>query len=101
MDHEVVPRLCKLCDWMLNSSRDHFRLHQGKNVKVTMEFKVPKKHILGPTLSTNMVQRVLRWERQKKCYGRKKQGLMAETYYYIFFNEILLGEEKMKIKKTK
>jgi len=32
-----------------------------------MEFKVPKRHILRPALSTNMVQRVLRWERQKRC----------------------------------
>ena len=24
MDHEVVPRPCKICDWLLNSSRDPF-----------------------------------------------------------------------------
>ena len=31
MDHEVVLRLCKICDWLLNLSNDHFSLHQGKN----------------------------------------------------------------------
>jgi hypothetical protein len=30
MDHKVIPRLCKICDWLLNLSRDHFGLHQGK-----------------------------------------------------------------------
>jgi hypothetical protein len=57
-------------------------LHQGKNVKVIMEFEIPKRHILRPTLSTNMVQRVLWWERQKRYYGRKRQGPMAEKCYY-------------------
>jgi hypothetical protein len=47
MDHEVIPRPCKICDWLLNSSRDHFGVHQGKNIKVTMEFEVPKTHIYG------------------------------------------------------
>jgi hypothetical protein len=44
--------------------QDHFGLHQGKNGRVTMEFKVPKRHIWRPTSSTDMVQRVLQWERQ-------------------------------------
>jgi hypothetical protein len=55
MDHEVVPKPCKVCDWLLNSSWDHFGLHQRKNVRVTMEFKVPKRHFLRPTLSVDMV----------------------------------------------
>ena len=56
MDHEGIPRLCKICDWLLNSSWDHFGLNQGQNVRVTMEFEVPKRHILRPTLFINMVQ---------------------------------------------
>ena len=32
MDHEVVPRPYKICDWMLNSSQDHFGLREGNNV---------------------------------------------------------------------
>ena len=63
MDHEVVPRPCRICDWLSNWSQVHFALHQGKKVKVAMEFEVPKRHIVRPTLSTNMVQRILRWER--------------------------------------
>ena len=63
-----------------------------------MEFEVPKKHIIRPTLSTNMVQRVLLWDRQKRCYiGRKRQGPMAEKY--CSYNKNLMNffeEEKMK-----
>jgi hypothetical protein len=66
MDHEVVPQPCKTCDWLLNLSRDHFGLHQRQHVRVTMKFEVPKIYILKPTLSSDMVERVLRWERQKK-----------------------------------
>ena len=65
MDHEVIPRPCKICNWMLNPSRDHFNLHQGKNVRVIMEFKVPKGHFLRPTIFTDMVQQILRLGRQK------------------------------------
>ena len=35
-----------------------------------MEFEVPEKHISKPTLSNVMVQEVLRWERQKMCFGK-------------------------------
>ena len=83
MDHVVVPRLCKICDWLLNSSWDHFCSHQGeKRVKVTMEFVVSKSHIVRPTLPTDMVQRVLRWEKQKRCssFFFKGQRPMAENY---------------------
>jgi hypothetical protein len=74
MDHEVVPRPNKICNWLLNSSRDHFGLHQGQNVRVTMEYEIPKGHILRHTLSIDMVQRVLQWERQKRCSSRKRDG---------------------------
>ena len=30
MNYEVVSKPCKICDWLLNSSRDHFGLHQEK-----------------------------------------------------------------------
>ena len=47
MDHEVVPKArVKTCDWPLNLSRDHFGLHQGINDEVTMDFEVPKRHVL-------------------------------------------------------
>ena len=37
-----------------------------------MEFEVPKRHSLRPTTSIDMVQHVLRGERQKMCSGKKK-----------------------------
>jgi hypothetical protein len=85
MDHEVVPMLCKICDWLLKLSWDHFGLNQGKVVRVTMEFEVPRRHNLRLTLSTDMVQRVWRWERQKGCTSRKRQGPMIERYYYYYY----------------
>ena len=56
MDHEVVPGSCKSIDWLLNSSQDHFGLHQEKNVRVIMEVEVPKGYILRPTSTIDMVQ---------------------------------------------
>ena len=74
MDHEVVPRPRKNYDWLLNSSQDHLNLHQGKNVRVTMEFEVFKRRILRPTLFTIMVQQILWWERQNRYSSEKKRG---------------------------
>ena len=42
MDHEVVPRPSKRCDWTLKSSRDDLGLRQGKNGRVTTEVEVLK-----------------------------------------------------------
>jgi hypothetical protein len=42
MDHEVVPRPSKRCDWTLKLSRDDLGLHQGKNGRVTTEVEVLK-----------------------------------------------------------
>jgi hypothetical protein len=47
MDHEVVPRPSKRCDWTLKSSRDDLGLHQGKNGKVTTEVEVHKFVVLS------------------------------------------------------
>ena len=60
------------------------------NVKVVVEFEVPKRHILRPILSTDMVRQVLRWERREMCSSRKRRGSMAEkcccnTFLMIFF----------------
>jgi hypothetical protein len=97
MDYEVVPMPCKIRDWLLNSSWDHFGLHQGKNVIVTMEFEVPKRHILRPTLSTDTVQRILRWERQKGWSSRRKAGGPWQTNVVMIMN--FLGEEKMNTRE--
>jgi hypothetical protein len=42
MDHDVVPRPSKRCDWTLKSSQDDLGLHQGKNGRVTTEVEVHK-----------------------------------------------------------
>ena len=65
-----------------------------------MEFKVSKEHMLRNALSTDMVRWVFWWERQKRYFGRTKQGPMEEKYYY---NEILMifWEEKMKRRENK
>ena len=47
-----------------------------------MRFEVLKRHILRHALSTDIVQRVLQWERQKRCSTSKWQGPMAEKYCY-------------------
>jgi hypothetical protein len=91
MDNEVVPRPCKIYDWLLNSSRDHFSLHQGKNFRVTIKFEVPIIHILRPTLSTDMVQYVLQWERQKRCCSRERQPMVEKCCYKKFLMIFFLG----------
>jgi hypothetical protein len=62
-----------------------------------MEFEVPKRHNLRPTLFANMVQRVLQWERQKRCSRRKRQGPIAKECCYNYFFQ----EEKMKTREDK
>jgi hypothetical protein len=105
MDHEVFPRPCTICDWLLNLSWDHFSLHQGKNVKVTMEFEVPKRHLLRPTLSIDMVQQFLQRKRQKRYYGKKKKkkdevvGIERKEYYNKICNEIFFGKKEDEDKR--
>jgi hypothetical protein len=73
MDHEVVPRPSKRCDWTLKSSRDDLGLHQGKNGRVTTEVEVHK-FFFKPTLSTAMVQRDFRWDKQKRWSRKNSKG---------------------------
>ena len=72
MDHEVVPRPSKRCDWTLKSSRDDLGLHQGNGI-VTTEVEVHK-FFLKPTLSTAMVQRVFLWDKQKRWSRKNSKG---------------------------
>jgi hypothetical protein len=55
-------------------------------------------HILRPTLSTNMIQRVLQWEMQKRCSSRKKVG--GSWHINIIIINFLMKEE-MKMTKDK
>ena len=87
MDHEVVPRPSKRCDWTLKSSRDDLGLHQGQNGRVTTEVEVLKICFLKPTLSTAMVQRIFRWEKQKRWFGKNSKGpCQKNAVLMIFFN---------------
>ena len=71
----VVLRPSKICDWLLNSSWDHFGLHRGEQrSERPWSSRFPKDVFLRATLSIDMVQWVLRWERLKRCFGRKKAG---------------------------
>ena len=49
MDHEVVPRPCKIVIGSWTRLKTTSIYTKGKNVKVTMEFEVPKRHILWLT----------------------------------------------------
>ena len=70
MAHRIVPSPCEICGWMLNSSWDHFGSHQGKNVRVTVEFEILKRHMLRlhyPLTWSNMF-----------CGGRGKRSDMVK-----------------------
>jgi hypothetical protein len=66
MDHEVVPRPSKRCDWTLKLSRDDLGLHQGKNGRVTTGVEVHKVVFFKPTISTATVQLVFRLGQAKE-----------------------------------
>ena len=91
----------------MNLFRNHFGLHQEQNVKATMEFKVPKRHISRPRLFIDMVQWILRWERQKRCSSRKRQGPIAEEccynkilmIFYFFLGGVRVDEDKKEDKR--
>ena len=100
MDHEVVPRPCKIYDWLLNSSQDYFGLHQGKNVRVIMKFEVPKRHVLRP----------IHWHgpmgfavgEAKRCSSRKRRGPIVEKCCYnASLMKFCLGKRKWRQEKTR
>ena len=101
MDHEVVRMPYKICNWLLNSSRGHTSLHQGKHIKLIMKFEILKRHILRPTLFIDMVQHVSQWERQKRCFVEKKQGPMAKKIMLLWFLMFFYWGENMKANSTR
>jgi hypothetical protein len=70
MDHEVIPRTCKIWDWLLNFSWDHFGLHQGKKCESDREVRSPKDIFEG-------LHYPLTWS-NKFCGGRGKRGGLVE-----------------------
>jgi hypothetical protein len=97
MDHEIIPRLCKICDWLLNSSWDHFGSHQGENARVTVEFKVPKRHIVdlhyplnGPTsFAVGEAKEVLWYKR-----ARARAWAWQRNTIKMIFLTIFLGKRR-------
>ena len=64
MDHQVVSRLCKIYDWLLNSSRDHFSLYQMKISYRPWRLRSPKDIFQGSHGPTGFAV-----GEAKKCYG--------------------------------
>ena len=61
-------------------------IHAGSTSVYTKEKHQSDHEVWGPPKS-DMVQRVLQWERQKRCFSRKKQEPMAKKCYH---NKILM-----------
>ena len=91
MNYEVRLGRCQRVNWLLNSSWEHFSLHYKKDGKGTMKVEVPKIQLSRHNKCSDMVQRVLRWKRQKRRYGRKRQGPMQEICHYNYFLMNLFG----------
>ena len=99
MDYAVVPRLRNISDWLLlSSSWDHFGLYQGTNVRVTMEFKVSKRHISRSTISMDMVQRVGGGRGKRGDLVEKSKGSWQRNYIYIFWGGGREDEDKRRQK---
>ena len=100
MVHEVVPCSPKICDWVLNLSRDHFGLYQGKKGRVAMGFEVPNRlvfhaciiHCHGP------VGFVLRKAKEiiplQKSWDHGNETPLIWTYIYIYYQTLLKLEER-------
>ena len=86
--------------WTMKSSHDHFGLHQGNKSHNDHGVRGPQNSFLKASLFTDMVHWVLRWERQKRCYSRKRQGSMSKKWYYnSFLMTYFLGGRENKDKR--
>ena len=86
--------------WLLNSSPDHFGLHQGNNFTVTMQFGSPKDIFQG-------LHYPLTWS-NGFCGGRGKRGALLGKDKGLWqrkivkktnFDEFIGGEEKMETRE--
>ena len=102
MDHEVLPRSCKICDWLLTSSHNHFGLHQGK--------KCQSDHgVQGPAKTHFKAYTIHRHGPTQFCDGRGKRGVMVEQtqgptakkYCYNIFLNIFFGGRDDEDKRRK
>ena len=104
MDHEVIPRPCKICDWLLNMSWDHFNLHQGKNVIASDHgVRGPPEDIFQglhypPTWSNGFCSgRGKRGALVEKCKGPWQRNTLIIKFLWIFFG----GREGKNNKRQK
>jgi hypothetical protein len=69
-----------------------------KNVNVTMEFEIPKRHISRSILSTDMLQNGFCGGRgyiPKRCYNIKKgKGPWLRNVVQYIFDEYFLGKKR-------
>ena len=105
MDHEVVPRPCKICDWLLDFSWDHFGLHQGrkkKKLEQPWSMRSSKYIFEGPRYLLTWSNKFCGVKRQKRRSTRKRQRHIAEKCCgNIFFDEIFSGKRRRRQEKTK
>jgi hypothetical protein len=95
--------LWKYVDWLLDSSRDHFGLHQGENIEWLWSSRFPKDIIVQgmhyPLTWSNGFcggrgeRGALVGEREKKAHDR------AMLLWYKLNEIVLWGQEKMKPKR--
>ena len=107
MDHEAVPRLCKICSWLLNASRDHVGLHQGKekkkrkNVRVTMKLEVSH---YPPTWSNGYCggrgKRSALVEKARDPWHRKVVIIMFEWFFIFYWGRGEGGGREVEDKRT-
>ena len=64
-----------------------------------MKFEIPKSHILRSTLCIDIVQRILRWERQKRYFGGKKGKILLKLFWMIFL--LFKSQREMKTRENK
>ena len=88
---EVVPRPGKICDWLLNSSRDQFGFTPRRQVPrwPNHEVRGPKKTYFKTYWHGPMV---FQWERQNSCSGKNKgRGPWRRIVVYVAVHLIALN----------
>ena len=80
MDHVVILRFCKIYDWLLKSSWDHFGLHQANKCHIDHEVQGPQKihlkayiiheHSLLASFGMGEAKEVL-WQKEPRTHGKE------------------------------
>ena len=82
LEFQMLDRFAnKVYEWVGRSTNRRNELKQL--LKDVFEVQGLQRHISKLTLSTYMIQRGLRWERQKRCFSRKKKGMWQRNIVII------------------